>query len=109
MARAVLVYTTFPSLVEAEAVGRVIVDRRLAACVNILPGMISHYRWEGQVERAEEVVAIFKTRDTLAGQVSDAVREHHSYTTPAIMVLTVESVERGYFDWLMDATLSASG
>jgi len=82
MERAVLVYTTFPSLVEAEAVGKVIVERRLAACVNILPGMISHYWWEGVVERAEEVVAIFKTRDSLAAAVSDAVLERHSHTTP---------------------------
>ena len=50
MERAVLVYTTWPSIVEAERAGRAIVERRLAACVNILPGMISHYRWEGKVE-----------------------------------------------------------
>ena len=108
MERAVLVYTTFPSLVEAEAVGKVIVERRLAACVNILPGMISHYWWEGRVERAEEAVAIFKTRESLAAQVSDAVREHHSYTTPAIVVLPVESMEQGYFSWLLSATQPAS-
>lgn len=108
MERAVLVYTTFPSLVEAEAVGKVIVERKLAACVNIIPGMISHYWWEGKVERAEEVVAIFKTRDSLASQVSDAVLEHHSYTTPAVLVLPVDSVERGYLNWLLDATQPAS-
>lgn len=107
MERAVLVYTTFPSLVEAEAVGKVIVERRLAACVNILPGMISHYWWEGVVERAEEVVAIFKTRASLAADVSDAVREHHSYTTPAVMVLPVESVESSYLGWLLNATQPA--
>ena len=56
MERAVLVYTTWPSIVEAEAAGRTIVEKRLAACVNILPGMISHYWWEGKIERAEEVV-----------------------------------------------------
>ncbi len=108
MERAVLVYTTFPSLVEAEAVGKVIVERRLAACVNILPGMVSHYWWEGVVERAEEVVAIFKTRDSLAGAVSDAVLEHHSYTTPAVVVVPVESVERSYLGWLLNATQPAS-
>jgi periplasmic divalent cation tolerance protein len=69
MDRAVFVYTTFPSLVEAEAAAKVIVEQRLAACANIMPGMISHYRWEGKVERAEEVVAIFKTRASLADDV----------------------------------------
>ncbi len=69
MERAVLVYTTWPSIVEAEAAGRKIVERRLAACVNILPGMISHYWWEGKIERAEEVVMLVKTRATLAEPV----------------------------------------
>jgi uncharacterized protein involved in tolerance to divalent cations len=58
MERAVLVYTTWPSIVEAEEAGRAIVEQRLAACVNIVPGMVSHYWWEGRVERAYEVVMI---------------------------------------------------
>jgi len=62
MDRAVFVYTTFPGLVEAEEAAKVIVQQRLAACANIHPGMISHYWWQGQVERAEEVVALFKTQ-----------------------------------------------
>jgi periplasmic divalent cation tolerance protein len=108
MERAVLVYTTFPSLVEAEAVGKVIVERRLAASVNTIPGAISHYWWKGRVERAEEVVAIFKTRASLAAEVSDAILEQHSYTTPAIIVLPLESVERSTLGWLLDATQPAS-
>jgi uncharacterized protein involved in tolerance to divalent cations len=60
--RAVFVYTTYPSVVEAEKAGRALVERRLCACVNILPGMISHYWWNGAVERGEEVVMIIKIR-----------------------------------------------
>ena len=96
MERAVFVYTTYPSLVEAERAGRAIVERRLAACVNILPGMISHYWWEGKVERGEEVVMIFKTRASLAEAVRAAVKETHSYTTPAIVVLPVEGGDPNY-------------
>ena len=66
MERAVLVYTTYPSLVEAEKAGRDAVAQRLAACINILPGMVSHYWWEGKIERGEEVVMILKTRASLA-------------------------------------------
>ncbi|MBV9968472.1 MAG: divalent-cation tolerance protein CutA, partial [Xanthobacteraceae bacterium] len=66
MDRAVMLYTTFPSLVEAENAGKALVEDRLAACVNILPGMISHYRWQGTVERAEEAVMLIKTRASLA-------------------------------------------
>ena len=101
MERAVLVYTTWPSLGEAERAGRAIVERRLAACVNILPGMISHYWWDGKIERAEEVVVLVKTRASLADQVAALVKELHSYTTPAIMVLAVESLDPAYHQWIV--------
>ena len=107
MERAVFVYTTYPSIVEAEAAGRKIVERRLAACVNILPGMISHYRWEGKVERAEEAAMFVKTRASVADAVSDAVKELHSYDTPAIVVLPLESVEKTYLAWLLAETEAA--
>ena len=100
----VLVYTTYPSIVEAEQAGRALVERRLCACVNILPGMISHYRWEGKIERGEETVMIIKTRDSLAGDVSAAVKEMHSYSTPAILVIALESVDPAYHKWLLAET-----
>ena len=105
--RAVFVYTTYPSAVEAEKAGAAIVAQRLAACVNILPGMISHYWWEGKVERGEETVMILKTRASLAGRVSDAVKASHPYTTPAILVLPLESVEPTYLRWLLAETAQA--
>lgn len=104
MDRAVFVYTTFPTLVEAEAAAKVIIEGKLAACANILPGMISHYRWEGKVERAEEVVMILKTRASLADRVREAVRQNHSYEVPAIAVIGLESVDRDYFRWILDST-----
>lgn len=104
MERAILVYTTYPSIVEAEQAGRTLIERRLCACVNILPGMISHYRWQGAVERADEVVMIIKTRASLAESVRTAVKEMHSYTTPAFLVIAVESVDPAYLDWLLAET-----
>ena len=104
MDRAVFVYTTWPTTVEAEAAGRTLVERRLAACGNILPGMISHYRWQGEIERGEEAVMIVKTRASLADAVSDAVKELHTYDTPAILVMPLESVEKTYLAWLLAET-----
>jgi periplasmic divalent cation tolerance protein len=104
MERAVFVYTTWPTTVEAEQAGRTLVERRLAACVNILPGMISHYRWEGKVERGEETAMIVKTRASLVGAVSAAVKALHSAVTPAILVIPLESVDRSYLDWLFAET-----
>jgi periplasmic divalent cation tolerance protein len=99
--RAVFVYTTYASLVEAEEAGRSLVEQRLCACVNILPGMVSYYWWNGALERGEEVVMIIKTRASLSEQVSARVKEMHSYETPAILVLPIESVEQNYLGWLM--------
>jgi periplasmic divalent cation tolerance protein len=104
MERAVFVYTTWPSIVEAEKAGHALIARGLAACVNILPGMVSLYRWEGAIERGEEAVMIIKTRASLAEPVRAAVKEMHSYTTPAILVIPLESVDADYLDWLLAAT-----
>jgi periplasmic divalent cation tolerance protein len=104
MDRVVFVYTTWATTVEAENAGRTLVERRLAACVNILPGMISHYRWEGHVERGEETVMLIKTRASLADAVEAAVKELHSYETPAILVIPIESVEKSYLGWLLTET-----
>jgi len=99
-----MVYTVYPSGAEAEAAGRVLVERRLCACVNILPGMVSFYRWQGKVERGDEVVMIIKTRASLAASVRDVVKQMHSYTTPAILVIPVNDVEADYHAWIIAET-----
>jgi len=104
MERAVLVYTTYPSVVEAERAGRAIVERRLAACVNILPGMISHYWWQGALERGEETVMIFKTRASFAEKVRAAVKAEHSYATPSILVVPIEGGDPDYLAWIAAET-----
>lgn len=104
MERMVLVYTTYASVVEAEKAGRALVERRLAACVNILPGMISIYRWEGALERGEEVVMIAKTRAAQADEVGTAIKEMHTYDTPSILVLPLEKVDPKYLAWMTAET-----
>jgi periplasmic divalent cation tolerance protein len=100
----VMIYTTYPSIVEAETAGRVLVERRLCACVNILPRMVSFYWWQGKVERGDEVVMIIKTRESLAAAVRDAVKQMHSYTTPAILVIPINDVEPDYHAWIIAET-----
>ena len=108
MDRAVFVYTTWPATADAEAAGRTLIERRLAACVNILPGMVSLYRWQGAIERGEEAVMIVKTRASLAEAVRAAVKEMHSYETPAILVIPLESVDQSYLGWMMQETEPAT-
>ena len=100
----VLIYSTFPSPEAAEAVGRELVDRRLAACVNILPGMTSIYRWEGAVARDSEAVMIVKTRGSLAERVIEVVKARHSYTNPALVVLPILGGSPDYLRWLCEET-----
>lgn len=99
-----LVYATYPSLALAEAAARQMVEARLAACANILPAMVSLYRWEGQIERAEEVVLLLKTTAALAGQVVEAVRAGHPYEVPAVMILPVEATHPAFAAWVAGET-----
>ena len=108
MERAVFVYTTYPTIVEAEQAGRALVERKLAACVNILPQMVSIYSWESKVERGEECVMIVKTRAALATAVEEAVKAMHSYTTPAILTIPLDRVEKTYLGWIMAETKGAA-
>ena len=104
MERVVLVYTTYPSLVEAEKAGRNVVEQRLAACVNILPGMVSHYWWEGKIERGQEAVMIVKTRASFSDRVRKVLKTSHPNKTPAIMIIAAEMVEDTYLRWIMQET-----
>ena len=104
MERVVFVYTTYPSVVEAEKSGRALIERELAACVNILPGMVSLYRWQGALERGEEAVMIIKTRASLAEAACAAVKKMHSYAAPAILVIPIESVDQTYLAWMLAET-----
>jgi periplasmic divalent cation tolerance protein len=75
--------------------------------VNILPGMVSLFWWEGKIDRGEEVVMIVKTRAALAEPVRAAVKSMHSYTTPAILVIPLETVDPDYHAWMMAETEGA--
>ena len=101
MERPVLVYTTYPSLVEAERAGRVLIEKGLAACVNIIPGMRSIYRWQGKIEQADEVVMIVKTSGAQKEAVAAEVRTLHSYDTPAILFLATDGGDPAYADWIL--------
>ncbi|BAF86952.1 CutA protein [Azorhizobium caulinodans ORS 571] len=99
-----LVYATYPSLTLAEAAARRIVEAGLAACGNILPSMVSIYRWEGQLERAEEVVLLLKTTKERAAEVVEAVRADHPYEVPAVFVLPVEDGSTAFLGWIASET-----
>lgn len=95
----VFVYTPLPSLEAAETMARALVEAKLAACVNIYPGVVSVYEWKGRVEREGEAVAFIKTRRALADEVVAAARKLHPYEVPAFLVLPIESGNEDYLAW----------
>jgi len=103
---AIMVYVTVPHKAEAEKIATAIVTDHLAACANILPGMQSVYHWQGKIETAEEVVLIFKTRDTLFAPLRDRVNLLHSYETPCIIALPIAAGNQAYLDWIIAETKS---
>jgi periplasmic divalent cation tolerance protein len=102
----VLIYKTCPRTGVAETIGSQLVQQGLCACVNILPGMISMYRWQGQVEKAEEAAMIIKTRAGLTEAVFAAVKAGHPYDLPALIVLPNEGGSADYLDWIVSSTRS---
>ena len=104
-----VIYATFPSGETARALARQLVERGLAACVNIIPGMTAVYRWEGAIHEDREVVAVIKTRRSLGDAVVKAVCEGHPYANPAAMVVEVSGGSRAYLDWVITATGGEAG
>jgi periplasmic divalent cation tolerance protein len=98
---AVLAYITCASSDEAERIGRTLVAERLAACINILPGMRSLCWWQGALTAAEETVLIAKTTAAGAPGLTARVLELHSYSCPCVVVLPLVGGNRGYLEWLV--------
>jgi periplasmic divalent cation tolerance protein len=99
-----LVYVTVPGIEEARAIGRALVEARLAASVNLLPGVASVYWWEGRVRDGEEALLIAKTRSDLTDEVIAAVRARHSYVCPCVVALPIEAGNPDYLDWIAAET-----
>jgi periplasmic divalent cation tolerance protein len=99
------VYSTFPSEEEARRIARILVEERLAACANILGSCHSIYRWQGAVEEASEVAALFKTPFDKADTLIARLAQLHSYEMPAAVVWRIWGATKGYADWVDSETL----
>ena len=95
---------TTPNNDEAARIAGALVSERLAACVNIVPGIDSVYRWEGQVARDREVLMIIKTTDERYAELERRVKDLHSYGTPELLALRIERGSEQYLSWLREST-----
>ncbi len=99
-----LIYVTAPGVEEARAIGRALVEARLAASANVIAGVSSVYWWDGQVRDGEEALLIAKTRADLADAAIAAVRARHSYDCPCVVALPITAGNPDYLDWLAAET-----
>lgn len=100
----IMVYVTCPDKVVAESVARALVDAREAACVNLVPGLESVYRWQGQVEIDSEVLLLAKTRQARLGALRARVGELHPDDVPEIVAVPIVDGSPDYLAWLADET-----
>ena len=96
-----LILCTFPSAAQARQIGTLLVERQLAACVNLIPGIESIYRWQGKVETASEVLAIFKTTAAAFPAFEKALTELHPYDVPEIIAVQPAAVAETYTAWVI--------
>lgn len=98
------VYMTCETQQEAESIGTVLVERRLAACVNIIPGMQSMYWWQGKVEKSQEVVLVAKTKTSLVDELTQAVKAVHGYDVPCVASLPINGGNDEFLAWIREET-----
>jgi periplasmic divalent cation tolerance protein len=102
MSNARIVLSTAGSQDEARKLAHALVERRLAACVNIVPRIESVYRWQGKVENAEEWLLVIKTQAEAFARVRDAIQELHSYELPECVMVEVSAGSEGYLKWIAE-------
>jgi len=100
----IVVFITTANKKEAEKISSVLLDRRLAACVNIIGGVDSRFWWKGKKEKARECLLIAKTRKTLFKKLTRVVKQGHSYDVPEVIAMPVLAGHRPYLDWIKKVT-----
>lgn len=99
-----LIYVTASSQEEAARIGRTLVQERLVACVNIIPGMTSLYWWDGAIQEDQETVLIAKTRTEHVPAIVERVKAVHSYECPCVLALPIDDGNPGFLDWIRRET-----
>jgi len=100
----VVVFITTASKKQAETIASALVEKSLAACVNIIEGIDSLFRWQGKLDRQKECLMIAKSRKALMPKLIKLVKSLHSYEVPEIIALPIVAGEKKYLEWLDDST-----
>jgi periplasmic divalent cation tolerance protein len=100
----IVVLVTCSSLDEAEGIANILIEQKLAACVNVIPEIKSTFLWEKKLSKEKEVLLIAKTRGELFEPLAQQVKKLHSYDLPEIIALPIEAGSKDYLDWIKQAT-----
>ncbi len=103
-AELIVILCTVPDEATGEKLAGALVGARLAACVNLIPGIRSFYRWRGAIESETEVQLLIKTRQDLFDRVASWLDEHHPYDVPEVVAIPAGSVSEPYRAWALEAT-----
>ena len=96
------VLSTVPSIKKARFLAGLLVSKRLAACVQILPGIESHYRWRGKKETSREVLLVIKTKTSVYEKLEKVLLKNHPYEVPEIVCLSIAKGSKAYLDWIAE-------
>lgn len=102
----IVVLVTVSSEGEATSLSRILVENGLAACVNIIPGVRSIFKWDGKISEEQEFLLLAKTGRQAFGQLVSMVKANHSYTVPEIIALPIQLGSEEYLAWIRDTTKS---
>lgn len=100
-----ILYVTAESREEALSLGRLLVEERLAACANVIPGTTAVYWWEGKVQEGAEAVLVIKTRADLVEAATARIKAVHSYSCPCVVALAASGGNRDFLDWIARETI----
>lgn len=100
-----LFYITCPNQELARQISKVLLEERLIACANIIPQMESHYWWQGKLQSSNEAVLVLKSRKSLKAQIQNRIEQIHSYETPCILEIPIQSGNDPYLKWLASSLL----
>lgn len=100
------VYMTAGSIEEARQIGETLVAEQLAACINLIDGMSSIYRWEGEIQHEKEAVIIAKTTERLVNSLTDRVKTLHNYDCPCVVSLSIDGGNSSFLDWISNQVKS---
>ncbi|MDM8000077.1 MAG: divalent-cation tolerance protein CutA [Dehalococcoidia bacterium] len=96
----VVVFVTASSEEEADRIAHLLLEKRKAACINVIPGIKSRFWWQGKLDSAQESLLVIKTRANLVPELTEIVKKAHSYSVPEVVAVPIVDGNRDYLDWV---------